>query len=937
MVSSSKILTVSYGTFSCTAEGFDDPLAVVKEATQFFRGVVGEDRFFGAEPPQFDPELAGDIMRAQLGGRHGAGTVSLGRPGSGALAAGPARGAEIDRGLPDDDTIEATAVLTERPLRESAEAGPDDGLTAPVSAQGLAKTSQPPVGDADGIAASAAMEDTAATPVAAATETRATEAEALAGDAPAPRPSEPVGSSDPVGSADPAGSAGAMGTAAKLDRIRAVVAGHGAPVAAVAAAAGPLVADPAPQESPAPGRTAEAPEPAPSLLVDDGFIEPEHTLAAPQTREATEQDDEDQTLAALLGALQEDPQAQTDAPSGDAGLTALATPDLDAAALDADEDRAFADTIAGLMAGAEDTPPAPLADQTPDEVQAEAEDTPQAEAEPAETAPAAAEPVEAEAEAADHDSQPEAPTAETAAPEAEVPAVAPEAEAPLAETEEPAPMAEAEAPVAEAEREQDEAADLRAASDAPEQDEAAEARAAEGEEVDEVGAVFEPSAEEAEVPQPDAEPLAAEAEAPQPAAAEAAPQPRAEAGAAPVRARVVKVKRADFEKAVASGTLEEVQDEAEGSATSSLSAEEEEELARELAAVKAELSAGFDGWDDEEDDEDAAPQAARRQDHGSAEDDLDDEDEDEEAAFDARLAAAAPLRLDNPISRPDRNWSTDIDALDARASAALDRAGEDSDPAIDEAVRDSARKAVKMASPARALLTEGPVADQDTSRLIDQTNSEMDEPEGNRRRSAIAHLRAAVAATKADRLMGSRKPEVSDAAEAYREDLASVVRPRRPQAPTEAGARTERPAAPLKLVAEQRVTAPAGSDTPNTVPIRPRRVRRLSESRSPRDSAPAVESDGSGFAAYAESVGAADLPELLEAAAAYMSYVEGRDQFSRPQLMTTVRQAEATESSREDRLRSFGQLLREGKIRKTTGGRFTASERISFRPDRAVS
>jgi hypothetical protein len=937
MVSSSKILTVSYGTFSCTAEGFDDPLAVVKEATQFFRGVVGEDRFFGAEPPQFDPELAGDIMRAQLGGRHGAGTVSLGRPGSGALTAAPARGAEVDRGLPDDDTIEATAVLTERPLRESAEAGPDDGLTAPVSAQGSAKTSQPPAGDADGIAASAAMEDTAATPVAAATETRATEAKALAGDAPAPRPSEPVGS------------VGAMGTAAKLDRIRAVVAGHGAPVAAVAAAAGPLVADPAPQESPAPGQTAEAPEPAPSLLVDDGFIEPEHTLAAPQTPapEATEQEDEDQTLTALLGALQEDPQAQADAPSGDAGLTALATPDLDAAALDADEDRAFADTIAGLMAGAEDTAPAPLADQAPAEVQAEAEDAPQAEAEPAETAPAAAEPVEAaEAEAAGHDSQSDADTAE---PQAEAPAVTTEAEAPRTEAEEPAPMAEAdalvaeaEAPVAEAEREQDEAADLRAASDAPEQDEAAEARAAE---VDEAEAVFEPSAEEAEVPQPDAEPLAAEAEAPQPAdepaAAEAAPQPRAEAGAAPVRARVVKVKRADFEKAVASGTLEEVQDEAEGSATGSLSAEEEEELARELAAVKAELSAGFDGWDDEDDDADEAPQAARqqdrRQDHGFAEDDLDDEDEDEEAAFDARLAAAAPLRLDNPISRPDRNWSTDIDALDARASAALDRAGEDSDPAIDEAVRDSARKAVKMASPARALLTEGPVADQDTSRLIDQTNSEMDEPEGNRRRSAIAHLRAAVAATKADRLMGSRKPEVSDAAEAYREDLASVVRPRRPQAPTEAGARTERPAAPLKLVAEQRVTAPAGSDTPNTVPIRPRRVRRLSESRSPRDSAPAVESDGSGFAAYAESVGAADLPELLEAAAAYMSYVEGRDQFSRPQLMTTVRQAEATESSREDRLRSFGQLLREGKIRKTTGGRFTASERISFRPDRAVS
>ena len=61
--------------------------------------------------------------------------------------------------------------------------------------------------------------------------------------------------------------------------------------------------------------------------------------------------------------------------------------------------------------------------------------------------------------------------------------------------------------------------------------------------------------------------------------------------------------------------------------------------------------------------------------------------------------------------------------------------------------------------------------------------------------------------------------------------------------------------------------------------------------------------------------------------------VEGREQFSRPQLMTKVRQAEASESSREDRLRSFGQLLREGKIEKTRGGRFTASERISFKPD----
>ena len=234
-----------------------------------------------------------------------------------------------------------------------------------------------------------------------------------------------------------------------------------------------------------------------------------------------------------------------------------------------------------------------------------------------------------------------------------------------------------------------------------------------------------------------------------------------------------------------------------------------------------------------------------------------------------------------------------------------------------------------MSSPARAMLTERRVEDNDASRILDETNTQLQEPEGNRRRSAIAHLRAAVAATRADKLLG-RKRDALEQAEPYREDLANVVRPRRPEAPA---AHTERPVeiarpAPLKLVAEQRVD-------PETQAPRPRRVR-LADFDEPA-ALSAGEGDDS-FAEYAESVGARDLPELLEAAAAYMSFVERREQFSRPQLMTKVRQVETEESSREDRLRSFGQLLREGKIEKTRGGRFTASERISFKPDaRAAS
>ena len=209
----------------------------------------------------------------------------------------------------------------------------------------------------------------------------------------------------------------------------------------------------------------------------------------------------------------------------------------------------------------------------------------------------------------------------------------------------------------------------------------------------------------------------------------------------------------------------------------------------------------------------------------------------------------------------------------------------------------------------------------DMNRLLAETDQQMDEPESATRRDAFAHLRAAVAAKKADVAMGQPETEDGDD-DAYRSDLAEVVRPRRPSSE----GRTKRPGdnrpAPLKLVAEQRidVARPASEG-----PVRPRRVAAVAD--------PVETPDGDSFADYAAEMGATKLPELLEAAAAYMSFVEGRKQFSRPQLMTKVRQVSADDGfSREDGLRSFGQLLRSGKIEKIKGGRFTVSEDIGYRP-----
>ncbi|MEX5576931.1 chemotaxis protein CheA [Pseudophaeobacter sp. A-200-2] len=393
-----------------------------------------------------------------------------------------------------------------------------------------------------------------------------------------------------------------------------------------------------------------------------------------------------------------------------------------------------------------------------------------------------------------------------------------------------------------------------------------------------VEAAVEAEPEPAPETAPEQEPAQPEAQA-EPEQAEPAAEPEqaepetAEEPRRPMRARVIKVKRADLEQVVATGALTNLSDSAEdepatASATpgvdSSLSDEDEADLMRELAEVEAELLAASQETEEDRQEEQKAQTATA-----------------EESTEEAEAPATAE------------------DAAKKRPAA----------PSAD-------------------------FPDSDVSRLMDAADAKLDAPETASSRETYGHLRAAVAAAEADRSAGgSAGSENSE--DAYRQDLASVVKPRRP-VPTGARSARERSnasrPAPLKLVAEQRIDpSPAAEDnasgTPQaTRPVRPRRISVL------KDEGSASDATAADFAAYAAERGAVELQDLLEAAAAYMSFVEGRDHFSRPQLMNKVRDAGAAEFNREDGLRSFGQLLREGKIERSENGRFAATEETGFRP-----
>ncbi len=176
------------------------------------------------------------------------------------------------------------------------------------------------------------------------------------------------------------------------------------------------------------------------------------------------------------------------------------------------------------------------------------------------------------------------------------------------------------------------------------------------------------------------------------------------------------------------------------------------------------------------------------------------------------------------------------------------------------------------------------LGDPEPERLFAATDSRLTEGDASRRHASISHMKAAVAARRADTAPPGTP---DDATGAYRADLASNMRPR----PDDAEG-----SSPLVLASGQRIEAEQADMT-----------------------------ELPDFESFALETGAASLPEILAAAAIFATGTLGQDRFSRPRLLHIAAEAFG-EIGREEGLRAFGALLREGRIVKVARGLYALAD-----------
>lgn len=183
-------------------------------------------------------------------------------------------------------------------------------------------------------------------------------------------------------------------------------------------------------------------------------------------------------------------------------------------------------------------------------------------------------------------------------------------------------------------------------------------------------------------------------------------------------------------------------------------------------------------------------------------------------------------------------------------------------------------------------------------RLLHKTDRELDEATGHRRRSAIAHLKAAVVAANAD----DRLRETGDRQDArrmnrFREDLArrSLSSATAPSLREPSGR-----AGPLVLTPELRVESPAPETDSDLGPC-----------------------DEGSFREFASRLGANSPADLVEAAVAFSMVVENRDGATLDDILRRSNAVSDCPVTRVEGMRYLGELLRTERIRTTRDERYS--------------